>query len=165
MDYQDINFKKAVGILLIQEGGYVNDPDDPGGETNFGISKRSYPQLDIKNLTPDKAISIYYQDFWLKYKLNTLSSSVISTQLLLMFVNLSPVSAATCVQKAINSIKNCVAVDGILGSQTLQMVNSLPECHIVDHLRLELVKFYLSRVSINRKQLKNLEGWIRRAMI
>lgn len=147
------------------EGGYVNDPDDPGGETNFGITKRSYPQLDIKTLQIDKAVDIYYNDFWLKYKLNTVESSIISAQLLLMFVNLSPVSAATCVQKAINKINNSIAEDGVFGSKTIQMVNKLPECHIVDHLRLELVKFYLSRVSINRKQLKNLEGWIRRAMV
>lgn len=147
------------------EGGYVNDPDDPGGETNFGISKRSYPQLDIKTLQIDKAIDIYYHDFWLKYKLNDINSSLVSTQLLLIFVNLSPSSAATCVQKAINRINNSIAEDGVFGSRTVQMVNKLPECHIVDHLRLELVKFYLNRVSINRKQLKNLEGWIRRAMI
>jgi lysozyme family protein len=165
LDYKDLNFKQAIGVLLQMEGGYVNDPDDPGGETNFGISKRSYPQLDIKTLQIDKAIDIYYHDFWLKYKLNDINSSLVSTQLLLIFVNLSPSSAATCVQKAINRINNSIAEDGVFGSRTVQMVNKLPECHIVDHLRLELVKFYLNRVSINRKQLKNLEGWIRRAMI
>jgi lysozyme family protein len=165
LDYQDINFKRAVGILLVQEGGYVNDPDDPGGETNFGITKRTYPQLDIKNLTINKAIDIYYNDFWLKYKLNTLSSPIISTQLLLLFVNLSPSSAATCVQKAINRITNPISEDGIFGSQTIDMLNKLPECHVSDHIKLELVKFYLNRVSINRKQLKNLEGWVKRAML
>ena len=147
------------------EGGYVNDPDDPGGETNFGISKRSYPQLDIKALSIDKAIDVYYHDFWLKYKLNIINSPTISTQLLLMFVNLSPTSAANCVQKAINKINNSVVEDGVFGSKTIQAINDLPECHIIDHLRLELVKFYLNRVMINRKQLKNLEGWIRRAMV
>ena len=165
MDYKDLNFKNAVSTLLATEGGYVNDPDDPGGETKYGISKRSYPTLDIKNLSIDQAINIYYQDFWLKYKFDTIQGSVIATLLLLTFVNLSPVSAALCVQKSINRISNCLNEDGIFGSQTLQMVNKLSECHIVDHLRIELVKFYLNRVSINRKQLKNLEGWIRRAMV
>lgn len=46
------------------EGGYVNDPDDPGGETNFGISKRSFPDVDIKNLTKDEAKEIYREHFW-----------------------------------------------------------------------------------------------------
>jgi len=165
LDYQDLNFKKSIGVLLSIEGDYVNDPDDPGGETKYGISKRSYPNLDIKNLTIDSAIDIYYKDFWLKYKLNSIRSSAIATQLLLIFVNLSPQSASTCVQKAINSIQLSVEEDGIFGSKTIDMLNKLPECHMGDHLRLELVKFYLNRVRINRRQLKNLEGWIRRALL
>lgn len=54
----------AVRHVLQMEGGYVNHPDDPGGETKYGISKRSYPNLDIKNLTESEAIAIYYEDFW-----------------------------------------------------------------------------------------------------
>jgi lysozyme family protein len=51
--------------VLAHEGGYTPGlPDDPGGETNFGISKRSYPQLDIKNLSREDAIEIYRRDFW-----------------------------------------------------------------------------------------------------
>lgn len=46
------------------EGGYVNDPIDPGGETNYGISKRSYPNIDIKNLTKQAAQMIYQTDYW-----------------------------------------------------------------------------------------------------
>lgn len=63
-----ISFDEAFTRLLGHEGGYSNDPKDPGGETNWGISKRSYPQLDIKNLTKDQAMSIYYQDFWTPLK-------------------------------------------------------------------------------------------------
>lgn len=59
-----ISFEEAFARLIGNEGGYSNDPKDPGGETNWGISKRSYPQLDIKNLTKEQASSIYYQDFW-----------------------------------------------------------------------------------------------------
>ena len=45
------SFDLAIPIVLENEGGYINDPNDPGGETKYGISKRSYPALDIKNLT------------------------------------------------------------------------------------------------------------------
>ena len=162
--YQDLTFKNAVGILLIEEGGYVDDPDDPGGETNYGISKRSYPNLDIKNLTVDKAIEIYYNDFWLKYKINSVQSLSIATQLLLMFVNLSPVSASTCIQKALNKMNADIAEDGVFGTQCIKAINSLPECHVSDHIRLELVRFYYRRVMINKTQLKNLAGWIGRAL-
>ncbi len=64
MSYPD-DFMEAVTDLLDNwEGGYVNDPHDRGGETKFGISKRSYPHEDIPNLTRDEAIKIYYQDYW-----------------------------------------------------------------------------------------------------
>ena len=59
-----ITFDEAFNRLLGHEGGYNNDPTDPGGETNWGISKRAYPRLDIKNLTRDQAATIYYTDFW-----------------------------------------------------------------------------------------------------
>lgn len=59
-----ITFEIAVNRTLGHEGNYVNDPNDPGGETNWGISKRSYPQLDIRNLTREDAVAIYLRDFW-----------------------------------------------------------------------------------------------------
>lgn len=59
-----MTFEKAVEHILAFEGGYVFDSHDPGGETNYGISKRAYPNLDIKNLTRQAAISIYFADYW-----------------------------------------------------------------------------------------------------
>lgn len=60
------NFEAAMKFIFKWEGGYVNDPDDPGGETKYGISKRAYPNVDIKNLTKDQAKEIYFRDYWLK---------------------------------------------------------------------------------------------------
>ena len=60
------DFDKAVKFTLKWEGGYSNDPNDPGGETKYGISKRSYPELDISKLTLKQAKEIYYQNYWLK---------------------------------------------------------------------------------------------------
>lgn len=59
-------FERSIGFIKRWEGGYVNDPNDPGGETNWGISKRSYPNLDIKNLTWEQAKMLYQQDYWKK---------------------------------------------------------------------------------------------------
>ncbi|GIW22249.1 MAG: hypothetical protein KatS3mg068_1256 [Candidatus Sericytochromatia bacterium] len=53
------SFDIAISKTLKWEGGYVNDPKYPGGETKFGISKAFYPTLDIKNLTLQKAKEIY----------------------------------------------------------------------------------------------------------
>jgi hypothetical protein len=57
-------FDKALDFVLRWEGGYSNDKDDPGGETKFGISKRSYPEVNIKDLTREEAASIYRRDYW-----------------------------------------------------------------------------------------------------
>jgi len=59
------DFDKAIIFTLGWEGGYVNDPDDPGGETNFGISKRAHPNLDIPNLLREEAIGIYHAEYWM----------------------------------------------------------------------------------------------------
>lgn len=59
-----IDFDTAFDRLIGREGGYVNHPADPGGETNWGISKRSYPAVDIARLTREQAKTIYRRDFW-----------------------------------------------------------------------------------------------------
>lgn len=59
-------FHKGIEFVLKWEGGYHHDPDDPGGETAFGISKKAYPHLNIAELTQAVAIKIYYKDYWLK---------------------------------------------------------------------------------------------------
>ena len=50
-----ISFDEIIEVTLHHEGGYVHDPKDLGGETNYGIAKRFYPDVDIKNLTKDEA--------------------------------------------------------------------------------------------------------------
>lgn len=57
-------FDTLVERLIGVEGGYVNDPKDPGGETKFGCSKRRYPQEDIANLTLDRAKFLFQRDYW-----------------------------------------------------------------------------------------------------
>lgn len=65
-----MSFERAFRIVVGEEGGYVNDPRDPGGETKYGISKRSYPNVDIKNLTLEQARAIYREDYWDALKLD-----------------------------------------------------------------------------------------------
>lgn len=68
------NFEKAVEVVLDFEGRYYeNDPTDPGGETKFGISKKAYPDVNIKDLTEEQAKEIYYRDYWQKTGCDELS--------------------------------------------------------------------------------------------
>lgn len=59
-----MKFEKAVEFIIGLEAGYVENSSDPGGATNFGISQRAYPNLDIKNLTKEEAADIYRRDYW-----------------------------------------------------------------------------------------------------
>lgn len=69
-------FERALAFTLRQEGGYSNNSNDPGGETNFGISKRAYPDLDIKNLTRVTAAEIYHVDYWMKATCDRMPAAV-----------------------------------------------------------------------------------------
>ena len=59
-----MSFDKAFQLTVGLEGGYSNNPADPGLETKYGISKRSYPSVDIKSLTLEQAQAIYRRDYW-----------------------------------------------------------------------------------------------------
>lgn len=71
-----ITFNIVFERLLGHEGKYVNNPYDPGGETKWGISKRSYPHLDIFNLTVEQAKDIYFRDFWQRINADKLYNGV-----------------------------------------------------------------------------------------
>jgi lysozyme family protein len=71
MDPQ-MTFEECVEIILKHEGGYTNNPNDPGLETKYGISKKSYPNEDIKTLTYLQAKEIYRRDFWEKLGVHNL---------------------------------------------------------------------------------------------
>jgi len=62
----DKNFEEAIKFVLEHEGGLVEDKNDPGGLTKYGISQKSYPYEDMKNMTIERAKEIYYQNYWLK---------------------------------------------------------------------------------------------------
>ena len=60
-----MKFDQCIAFVFDREGRvYENNPDDPGGETKYGICKKSFPSLDIKNLTEDQAKDIYYKNYW-----------------------------------------------------------------------------------------------------
>lgn len=96
----------------------MKHPSDPGGETNFGISKKSYPIVDIENLTKVQAIDIYRADFWDKLKLSHLNPKL----RLMAFdcaVNQGPVTAVKILQRCLG-----IKSDGILGPITISAMTS-----------------------------------------
>lgn len=153
----------ALTYLLSHEGGYVNDKSDPGGETMYGISKRSYPHLDIKHLKMDQAKQIYHDDFWDKYGYERILSQELANKIFDMAVNLGPVNAHKVVQTACNVVLDLkIPVDGIFGKRTLGAVN---DAYAID-MDLELYRamcHYQANYYESIGHKKFLRGWLLRA--
>ena len=159
----DERFLRAVEVVLNHEGGYVNDPRDPGGETKYGISKRSYPDLNIANLTRGDAIAIYYRDWWQRYGYNRLQDDAIATKVFDMAVNMGPGTAHRLLQEALVFLGYPVAVDGILGLQTITAANLADPSRLLRVLRW-LAAYHYYRIADQRPQSRAfLLGWLRRA--
>jgi lysozyme family protein len=153
----DTAFNTQIPITLAWEGGYSNNPNDAGGETNFGISKAAYPSLDIKNLDRDHAINIYYADYWLKPNIHLLPD-FISGKVFDMGVNMGPKTAIKLLQQSTTSL----APDGIIGPKTATIISQL-NLSLLGRYRFELVKHYLAIVTAKPSDAEFLDGWLRRA--
>jgi lysozyme family protein len=157
------DFAAAVEYVLANEGGYVNDPADPGGETNFGISKRQYPLLDIRNLTRPEAVDIYQRDYW-KPEFAELASQRIATKVFDAYVN-SPQAAIRLLQRSLREIQaGPVVVDGVFGADTLAHANACDEGRLIDELKAQLAHFYCDDVINRAAAYRDLLGWLRRAV-
>ena len=152
----DERFKKIVDIVLGHEGGYVNDSRDPGGETNWSISKRSYPNVNIAILTKKNATKIYYNDYYLPNKYDKLHAK----------------SALVCFDSAVNSgskqankwLQEAVGAtpDGVIGPNTLDEYNAYVrangEIKVVENILYNRLIF-MSNLAIWPTYKK---GWTRR---
>jgi len=157
------SFKKAIEEVLVFEGGYVHDPGDPGGETKYGISARSYPDLDISALTLDDAIEIYYKDFWVGGKVYMVEDQGIANKLLSMEVNAGQGKGTRLLQMALRSVHVEVDNDGVMGPQTASAVNSSDPKQLLAAYRSECGNFYRRLVRRKPHMVKYGTGWLNRA--
>lgn len=125
------------------EGGYENDPRDPGGETNLGIDKRDHPNEDIKHMTWDRAVEIYYNDYWLPPRYDLLPP-VIGKKMLHLGSNMGTHGATVCLQRAVNHMVYQLVVDGRIGPNTLEAVNVLDPVKLHLELRVTAEAYYRS---------------------
>ncbi len=157
-------FDDAISKLLNDEGGYVNDPSDPGGETKYGISKRAYPDLDIKSLTVAQAEQIYERDFWQPIY-NSINSQEVATKLLDLSANQDapgfnhPKQSVKTLQRALG-----ITADGYFGPSTLHAVNSAELNKLMPEWRAQCARFYALVVARNPKLVIYLTSWMRRAV-
>ena len=150
-----VEFDDIIEVVLHHEGGYVNDPDDPGGETNFGVAKRSHPDVDIANLTKDGAKEIY----WNKNKVESLSEELRHIYFD-MCVNQGRGRAVKILQHAANAKGAGLKVDGGMGPMTIAAMDGVE----LDRVRAYRIKYYADLVTRKPDLEKFYFGWFRRGL-
>lgn len=164
-------FDRAVHFILSDkiEGGYVNDPDDPGGETKYGISKRSFPFVDIASLTKKDAIELYRSNYWERAGCDALPDDVA----LIHFdaaVNQGVSAAIKFLQNAIMQAFPGVRIEanGVLSPATMQAVKrleSLEDTNGFEFLYLLLRLQHYATIMQDKPDLrKYARGWLNRIM-
>lgn len=166
------DFAQAWGYLEPLEGGYSDDPADPGGDTRYGISLRFYKENvdkyadkgDIQNLTKGKAKYLYYLYFWEPLSLDRLYSQPVANRVFALAAHAGLRPAVRVLQRALNHSNQGLLVDGVLGPNTLAAAGRVPDNPLVQDLRLETYKFY-QEILRHRTRLEKFRlGWSRRAM-
>lgn len=141
-----MNFDKAFELTIGHEGGFTQNPKDPGNwtggkvgvginkGTKYGIAANSYPNEDIKNITIERAKQIYKRDYWDKAKCDQLPNG--------LRFHVFDVSVNSGVSRSIKTLQQALGVssDGIIGNQTISSANSQNQGDV-------LFKFYSFRIT------------------
>ncbi len=149
-------FSDFIAVILQHEGGLVDNPSDPGGLTNYGISQKQYPNLDIVNLTVNQATQIYYNDYWLRMNLDLLSDDLLKLHLFDMGVNAGIKTAIILLQRILG-----VTQDGIIGPNTASISNNFIGNLVQSYIEAR-ENYYKYIVQIHPNESIFLNGWINR---
>ncbi len=139
----------------------MSDPADPGGETKYGISKHSYPSLDIAALTVDDAKAIYKRDFW---HYDSIQDQAVGAKVFDLAVNMGTRAAVKILQQALVNCDQDVAPDGILGPATIAACNADDPQRLLVEVKREAIIHYQELVAEHPALVKFLAGWEKRAM-
>ena len=150
------NFDECLKMLLHHEGGYVNHPSDPGGETNLGVTKKVYQEWggtkDMKDLTVEDVAPIYKKNYWDRCKCDDLESGV-DWVVFDWAVNSGTGRSAKAIQKICGA-----AQDGAIGPKTLALIGTQNTQYVIEEFGKIRQDFYES--------LKTFDtfgrGWTRR---
>jgi len=181
-------FKQAFDALMEHEGGFVHDPDDPGGATNHGISLRQLiaegeidldgdgfhdfdfdkdgdvDWIDVKNLTITDAEDYYFEFWWKRFHFEKFPP-IIGLKMFDLAVNMGSLQAFKLLQRAIRACGQDLEDDGIFGPKTEQaMLAYGNDYRIIQYtLRSEAAGFYRALTAAKPIFNKYINGWLRRA--
>ena|ERR1700733_9965237 len=151
------DFKIAVAKTLVNEGGYVNNPADRGGATNYGITQADMPGVDMRTITADQATAYYAAHYW-KPLYSQINNQDLADKLFDMGVLFGVGTAVKILQASMESQIHIVS-DGIFGQETLQDVNQYAT---LDQYKTVLLQHAVNIVNNNPSQGVFANGWIRR---
>jgi|TARA_R100001163_G_C5060080_1_gene196833 lysozyme family protein len=150
------NFDECLKMLLHHEGGYVNHPKDPGGETNLGVTKRVYEKWggtkDMKDLTVEDVAPIYKKNYWDKCKCNDLESGI-DWVVFDWAVNSGTGRASKAIQKICGAMQ-----DGAIGPKTLALIKTQDTEYVIEEFGKIRQNFYESLKTFDTFG----KGWTRR---
>lgn len=165
-------WQRSILFVLAREGGYVSDPADPGGETNMGITKRDFPNEDIKNLTRERVTEIYQSEYWSNYGPQKSFCDHLPWPLNMVHfdctVNIGnlkrgPDGAPIWTGRANKILQRALAVtdDGIIGPHTLAVAG---RTNLEDAMRAieERRRYYRDLVVARPDLAKFQNGWLHR---
>jgi lysozyme family protein len=138
------NFDQALALVLKSEGGYVNHPSDPGGETNLGVTKRVWEGYvgractpgEMKTLTPAMVAPLYRKNYWDVMACDQLPGGV-DYAAFDFAVNAGPGQAKKTLQRALG-----VNPDGAIGPKTIEAIKAANGAHLLREFSAEKEKFY-----------------------
>lgn len=161
----------ALAWVLKHEGGWADDPDDPGGATNHGITLVKAQQHgvmtkdELRVIPAAKVAEIYQQDYFRFYE--GLDDQRAATKIFDLAVNMQTTGsrgpATRLVQEALNTLGASLAVDGCWGPKTLASVNAANPDQLLQQLCLEAAEHYQALVAKRPASQKFLNGWLKRA--
>lgn len=185
-------FQPALDKTLAHEGGFVNDPKDPGGMTFCGISRKAWPDWDGWEVIDERLISgapldtggmrnlvyVFYNDnFWLPLHGDEIASQEIANYLFDFAANSGISDAVKALQRALNfyfeppkgvEFVHKLEVDGVIGEKTLNMLSDAGEFDAFDFLLLSMRAYrlahYIETIADNPKLARFARGWARRAL-
>ncbi len=158
-------FQRMYSVVMAWEGGYVNHPNDPGGETYRGISRRAHPHwegwqyIDSKKAVPESLVaSFYYINFWNKLRCEDMPYPI-GEYLFDFGVNAGIDRAARLVQSLVG-----VKVDGIVGEVTLSAIKRYDTKELMNRLLVERLDYYIGITSARKQLSVFFLGWVRRTL-
>lgn len=164
--------------MLAHEGGWSDDPSDPGGETNFGWSMRAIeregfsPQdlglFDLRpgclrGLTAETARQLYRRCFWDRYRYGEIERQDVATKVFDCSVNMGPSQAHRLAQLAASVCGAVLDADGLLGDRSIQALNRVDPQLWLRAMRSQMEARYHEIVRRTPDRARFLKGWLRRA--